>query len=108
MSPFNPAQPHRRSIRLPKYDYTQPGAYFVTFVTHARELLFEDAARRRIVETALQQIPRHCPNIQLDEWSSPRRRGLKATIPQAPAFLSKTDHPISETQHTFIKTKCFV
>ena len=68
MSPFNPAQHHRCSIRLPKYDYTQPGAYFVTIVTHARELLFEDGARRRIVEAALQQIPHHCPDVQLDEW----------------------------------------
>ena len=33
---------HRRSIRLPGYDYTQPGAYFVTFVAHDRECLFGD------------------------------------------------------------------
>ncbi|HID90244.1 MAG TPA: transposase, partial [Anaerolineae bacterium] len=27
---------HRRSIRLPKYDYTQPGAHFVTICTYRR------------------------------------------------------------------------
>jgi putative transposase len=31
---------HRRSIRLPGYDYTRPGAYFVTLVTYGRECLF--------------------------------------------------------------------
>lgn len=25
---------HRRSIRLKEYDYSQPGAYFVTICTH--------------------------------------------------------------------------
>ncbi len=32
--------PHRRSIRLPGYDYAQPGAYFVTIVAMGRECLF--------------------------------------------------------------------
>jgi len=31
---------HRQSIRLPGYDYTQPGAYFITITTHNRESLF--------------------------------------------------------------------
>jgi putative transposase len=31
---------HRRSIRLPDYDYSQPGEYFITIVTHDREHLF--------------------------------------------------------------------
>jgi len=30
---------HRRSIRLPGFDYTQPGIYFVTIVVHQRENL---------------------------------------------------------------------
>jgi hypothetical protein len=48
--PFDKAE-GRRSIRLKGYDYTQPGAHFVTIVTHERELLFDDptftAWRRR-------------------------------------------------------------
>ena len=39
---YDPHKHHRRSIRLPGYDYTQPGAYFVTFVAHDRECLFGD------------------------------------------------------------------
>jgi REP element-mobilizing transposase RayT len=30
----------RKTIRLQNYDYSQPGAYFVTIVTHARKCLF--------------------------------------------------------------------
>jgi REP element-mobilizing transposase RayT len=33
-------KPHRRSIRLPDYDYSQPGAYFITMVTRGRQCLF--------------------------------------------------------------------
>jgi putative transposase len=36
----NPPDHHRRSIRLPEYDYASPGAYFVTLVTHTRLCLF--------------------------------------------------------------------
>ena len=34
------AKHHRRSVRLKEYDYSQPGAYFVTLVTHQRAELF--------------------------------------------------------------------
>ena len=37
---FDPDKHHRRSIRLKDYDYSQPGAYFVTICTHNRECLF--------------------------------------------------------------------
>jgi putative transposase len=37
---YNPQKHHRRSIRLPDYDYSQPGAYFITIVTHGRERFF--------------------------------------------------------------------
>ena len=37
--PFDAAQ-GRRSIRLPDYDYSQPGAYFITIVARGREYLF--------------------------------------------------------------------
>jgi len=34
---YDPAIHHRRSIRLKGYDYTQPGAYFVTLVSYHRD-----------------------------------------------------------------------
>ncbi len=40
MPNFDPKIHHRRSIRLPNYDYSQAGAYFVTLVTRRRDCLF--------------------------------------------------------------------
>jgi REP element-mobilizing transposase RayT len=36
---LDPLKCHRRSIRLPGYDYSQAGAYFVTVCTHRRRCL---------------------------------------------------------------------
>ena len=38
--PYQPDVDHRRSIRLPHYDYANAGAYFVTICTHNRASLF--------------------------------------------------------------------
>lgn len=38
--PYNPNLHHRRSIRLKDYDYSLPGAYFITLVTWQRSWLF--------------------------------------------------------------------
>lgn len=40
MTAYDPNRHHRRSIRLKGYDYTQPGAYFITICTHERAHLF--------------------------------------------------------------------
>ncbi len=37
---FDPEKHHRRSIRLKGYDYSRPGAYYVTICVHNRECLF--------------------------------------------------------------------
>jgi putative transposase len=39
-SKFDPQKHHRRSVRLPNYDYAQVGTYYVTIVTWHREYLF--------------------------------------------------------------------
>jgi len=39
---FDPEKHHRRSIRLQGYDYSRPGAYYVTIVTQNRLCLFGD------------------------------------------------------------------
>ena len=49
---FRPCLPQRRSIRLPAYDYGDPGAYFVTICTHERQCLLEDPRRIDAVRTA--------------------------------------------------------
>ena len=73
---YNPAQHHRRSIRLRGYDYARAGAYFVTICTQQRECLFGDIiggemrlnAAGQIVAAIWQSIPRHFPNVTLEAW----------------------------------------
>ncbi len=45
---FNPDIHHRRSIRLSGYDYSQPGAYFVTICIRQRECLLGDIQEGKI------------------------------------------------------------
>ena len=48
-SKFDPKKHHRRSIRLPEYDYAQAGAYYVTIVAWHRECLFGEVVNREVV-----------------------------------------------------------
>ncbi len=67
---------HRRSIRLPGYDYSAVGAYFVTIVTQGRAHLFGsvvDGEMRLngaggVVEDCWHALPRRYPRIILDEF----------------------------------------
>ena len=61
--PTDPATPHhRRSIRLPGYDYAQEGAYFITLCTHNREHLFGEIGNGEMVLNDLGKIVH-------DEWN---------------------------------------
>ena len=44
--------PKRKTIRLPDYDYSSPGAYFVTICTHDRRCILS-----RITVGALHEAP---------------------------------------------------
>src|SRR5438093_13716853 len=75
---------HRRSIRLPTYDYSRAGAYFVTICTYGRELLFDDALLKAVAQQVWQTVaatnadgldefvvmPNHVHGIL---WIAPRR-----------------------------------
>ena len=73
---FNTLKHHRRSVRLKGYDYSQPGAYFVTTVIQGREPILGtivDGAMYlsklgQIVHEAWVDLPRHYTHIQLDEF----------------------------------------
>ena len=56
----------RRSIRLPGYNYTSPGAYFVTICTHQGKLLFGEVVDERV---ALNE----CGRIAHKEWLASER-----------------------------------
>jgi REP element-mobilizing transposase RayT len=72
-SKFNTQKHHRHSIRLPNYDYSQPGAYFVTIVTWQRECLFGDVVNGEMVLSKLglvakqqwEKLPKRFPDIEL-------------------------------------------
>jgi putative transposase len=73
--PSNDLHSRRHSVRLKGYDYSQPGAYFITLVAHARACIFgeiqgESIALSRvgeIVKIVWQILPNYFP-IRLDEW----------------------------------------
>jgi putative transposase len=66
-------QARRKPIRLPGFDYSSEGAYFVTLITHHRDCLFGDVVNDemvlsefgRIVEFTWNDIPNHNPNVGL-------------------------------------------
>ena len=74
--PYDSQKHHRRSIRLKGYDYTQPGAYYITLCTKARQCLFGDVVKGEmrlnslgyIAFTCWQAIPNHFPHVELDAF----------------------------------------
>lgn len=75
-SHFDANKHHRRSIRLCGYDYTRPGAHFVTIVTKDRLCLFGDVvdevmrlnAFGDIVLYTWHDLPNHNPHVRLDAF----------------------------------------
>jgi putative transposase len=74
---YDPEIHHRKSIRLKEFDYSQPGAYFITTNIQTRKkILCQIIDGRitlnkigRIVETVWKNLPLHYPSIKLDEYS---------------------------------------
>ena len=74
--------PHRKPIRIENYDYTTPGAYFITVCTANREKIFWDSvgadiirpqnvplsAAGKIAEQAILQIAEHYANAVVDKY----------------------------------------
>jgi len=57
---------HRRSIRLPDYDYSDFGYYFVTICAQDRELYFENDDVKQIIKNMWIKLPTKFNNIDLD------------------------------------------
>lgn len=53
---YDPAVHHRRSIRLPDYNYSQASEYFITLVTHQREHIFGEVRGGSMILNPLGQI----------------------------------------------------
>jgi REP element-mobilizing transposase RayT len=73
---YDPDSHHRRSISLRGYDYTQPGAYFITVCTHKRAGLFGRVAdgdmtlndAGRVAVKCWKGIPAYFPHVDVDEF----------------------------------------
>jgi len=71
-----PNLPRRRAMRLRGYDYSQPGAYFVSICVQHRKCLFGAiiAGHLRlneigqIVIECWSRVPQHFPSVELDEY----------------------------------------
>jgi len=66
--------PKRKSTRLAAYDYSRPGAYFVTVCTAGRRCILWDAEAGvlspagKIVESAICDISLHYPCFSVDKY----------------------------------------
>jgi hypothetical protein len=71
-----PSYPPRRNLRVPDFDYSQPGAYYVTIVTHERKQLFGQIVDGEMVLNEIGKmvkevwiaIPKHFPNVEFGEF----------------------------------------
>ena len=65
---------HRRSLRLPEYEYSQVGAYFITVCATSRECLFGEVVdgemllneAGRIVQAIWHRLSNRFANVELD------------------------------------------
>jgi putative transposase len=66
----------RRSIRLPEYDYSKAGSYFITICTFEKGLFFGKIIDGKIVLSSIgemarnyiEEIPKHFENVFIDEF----------------------------------------
>jgi REP element-mobilizing transposase RayT len=73
---YDPNKHHRRSIRLPGYDYRTPGAYFITICSWQRECLFGEVINDKMQlspygKTVLfnwSLLPKRYQNVALDNF----------------------------------------
>jgi REP element-mobilizing transposase RayT len=71
-----PNFPERRSIRLPGFDHSQPGSYFLTICSVERKCIFgyiesgqlHEYALGQILRACWLQIPEHFPAVETDAF----------------------------------------
>ena len=75
--------PKRKPIRLPEFDYSSPGAYFVTVCTHDRRYILSRitvgeglappvtdlSAVGQCVEEQILAIPKRYPTVRIDHYA---------------------------------------
>ena len=93
----NDPSPRRRSLRLPDYDYSQAGAYFITACTQKRAMLFGEVVDGDVRLNEMGTIPRSGRTIQKIscEWRLPREGGFE-TRPYTPGIVEIAAARLSE------------
>jgi putative transposase len=103
---INPGERHRRSIRLKGYDYSQPGAYFVTICTHNKVCVFGeivDGQMRlntlgQMIQAEWLKIGERFPTMQMDEFVvMPNHFHAIINIVGATLVVAPNDHPDLDT-----------
>jgi putative transposase len=96
---FDPQKHQRRSIRLPEYDYSQAGAYFVTICTWDKTPLFGEicegemrlSAAGRIVKAEWKRLAHQFTNIRLNAF---------VVMPNHVHGIIVIDHALGATRHS--------
>src|SRR3972149_7661939 len=73
---YDPRRHHRRSIRLPAYDYAQAGAYFVTICTQDRQAVLGEVTcgemvlngPGQMVQAIWRELPQRYPGVDVDAF----------------------------------------
>jgi REP element-mobilizing transposase RayT len=68
MPPYDPAAYHRRTIRLPGYDYASAATYFITLCTRKRQCVFGDVIDSAILLSPVGQVVFDCWNWLPDQY----------------------------------------
>lgn len=65
---MKPNLPQRKNLRLIDFDYSLPGAYFVTICTRDSLFLIDPAPVRAMVQKWWEELSRKFGNVELDEF----------------------------------------
>ena len=105
--------PKRKSTRLSGWDYSTPGAYFVTICTHEKRCILSEihvgeqlaapetrlSPLGQIVETQLLALPKRFPTLRLDQYViMPNHVHLLLTIPESAGGASSSPTIVSAVQ----------
>ena len=65
---YDPDRYRRRTVHLPKHDYTWTGAYFVTIRAEQYEPVFDIPELRALLMETWHALPERFPGVTLDEF----------------------------------------
>lgn len=103
-----PDYPRRKRLRLPEYDYSTAGTYFLTICTKDRQPFFariegfqEDGmpaqqltAIGSQVDSCIREVPTHYPNISLDHYViMPNHIHVLLSIREVPDGAPRSSRP---------------